>query len=452
MRQKLYFFISIFILFFPRLFMFAQETSIIDKQRDIIRYGTETEIANLIATLRKDNATYLNDELITIANITKNVKILTGVFSFFTEQNKSGLEQKAIEIIQNRYDEQKETVRSAIEYVGAIKAQAALKSLQDILNTEDKSFINSAIRSIGKIASSSSAHQKKDIADFLINFYKTKELSDDDKNAIIYALGETGVSETIDFIADIATNPDERPFRKMTALEALGKIRDEKGLNAIIQGAQDSDPNVRASAISSLGSFSDKKVEPLILEAFRDSFYKTRLAAAKAAEERALASAIPYLKFRAANDEVAAVKEASVKALGKIANNEAIAALVELFSKKNSPDTIKIMAAQMLMSIDATKYGPDIIKSYQEAKQQKQKTLQAGLAKVLGEGKSSNLKNLAQELLRSTDVVELSYGLQLVKNNQFTDLEELIRPLLDEKKYGSLAIKAKETLEAMNLK
>lgn len=432
--------------------MFAQETSIIDKQRDIIRYGTETEIANLIATLRKDNATYLNDELITIANITKNVKILTGVFSFFTEQNKSGLEQKAIEIIQNRYDEQKETVRSAIEYVGAIKAQAALKSLQDILNTEDKSFINSAIRSIGKIASSSSAHQKKDIADFLINFYKTKELSDDDKNAIIYALGETGVSETIDFIADIATNPDERPFRKMTALEALGKIRDEKGLNAIIQGAQDSDPNVRASAISSLGSFSDKKVEPLILEAFRDSFYKTRLAAAKAAEERALASAIPYLKFRAANDEVAAVKEASVKALGKIANNEAIAALVELFSKKNSPDTIKIMAAQMLMSIDATKYGPDIIKSYQEAKQQKQKTLQAGLAKVLGEGKSSNLKNLAQELLRSTDVVELSYGLQLVKNNQFTDLEELIRPLLDEKKYGSLAIKAKETLEAMNLK
>jgi HEAT repeat protein len=432
--------------------MVAQETSIIDKQRDIIRYGTETEIANLITTLKKDNATYLNDELIKIAQATKNVKILTGVFSFFAEQNKSGLEQRAIEIIKNRYDEQKETVRSAIEYVGTVKNQDALQPLQNILDTNDISFINSTIKAIGKIASSSSIQQKKDIAEFLINFYKTKDPLDDDKNAVLYALGEIGISETIDFIADIATNPDERPFRKMTALEALGKIKDEKGLNAIMQGAQDSDPNVRASAIAALGPFNSKKVESTILEAFRDSYYKTRIAAARAAEERSLATAVPYLKFRAANDEVAAVKEASVKALGKIANGEAIDALVELFSKKNNPDTIKIAAAQMLMSIDASKYSSDIIKSYQEAKQQKQKALQAGLVKVLGEGKAGNLKSLAQELLQSTDVVELSYGLQLAKNNQFYDLEELIRPLLDEKKYGSLAIKAKETLDAMNLK
>jgi len=439
------------ILLFCSQFLFSEDMSLTDKQRDIIRYGTETEIANLITKLKKENATYLNDELIAIVKKTKNVKILTGVFSFFADQNKTGLETKAIEIIQNRYDEQKETVRSAINYVGSVKALDALKSLQEILETDDKTFINSAIRAMGKIAGSCSEQDKKHLKDFLINYYKTKDPTDDDKNAIIYTLGETGLSETVDFIADIATNPDERPFRRMAALEALGKIKDKKGLDALLKGVQDPDPNVRASAVSALGPFSGKRVEDTIVEAFRDSFYKTRLAAAKAAGERKLESAVPYLKFRAANDEVLSVKEASVKALGKINSPKAISALVDLFNQKNSPDSIKITAAEMLMSIDGATYSPDIIKSYQDAKQQKQKALQAGLAKVLGEGKAGNLKSLAKDFLGSTDVVELSYGLQLVKNNTFTELADMVKPLLDEKKYGSLARKARETLDALGI-
>ncbi|HON13266.1 MAG TPA: HEAT repeat domain-containing protein [Treponema sp.] len=448
MLRKPLFFILCLLLISP---LFSEEQSLMDKQRDIIRYGTETEIANLIATLKKDNATYLNDELIKIVKVTQNVKILTGVFSFFADQNKSGLEERAVEIIQNRYDEQKETVRSAIDYVGAVKAQEALKPLQDILETEDKSFINSAIRAMGKIGSNSSTEDKKKLLDFLMNYYKTKDPADDDKNAILFALGETGLAEAVDFISDIATNPDERPFRRMTALESLGKIKDSRGLDAIIKGVKDSDPNVRASAISVLGPFSGKEVENTILEAFRDSFYKTRLAAAKAAGERKLSSAVPYLKFRAENDEVVAVKEAAVKALGQIANAEASSALFDLFNKKNTPDAIKVVSAEMLMSIDGAKYSPDIIRVYQEAKQQKQKALQSGLAKVLGDGRATNLKNIAKELLGSTDVVELAYGLQLVKNNHFTDLVDLIKPLLDEKKYGSLAQKARETIDALGL-
>lgn len=452
MMQKIGVFLLIWL--FPAFFLYSEtgEKTLEEKQRDIIRYGTETEIANLIATLKNEKATYLNDELAQIAKDSKNVKIITGVFTFFTEQNRSGLESKAIELIQNRYDEQKEAVRSAIEYVGAVKAKDSIKYLQDILNTDDKSFLNSAIRALGKIIGSLPEDKKKDIADYLMNYYKTKEPVDDDKNAIIFALGESGLEDTIDFIADIATNPDERPFRKMTALEALGKIKDKKGLNAIFKGSQDTDPNVRASAIAALGPFSGEKVDEAIIGAFRDSFYKTRLAAAKAAGERKLAAAVPYLRFRAANDEVVAVKEASVRALGQIGNTEAVAALLDLFRQKNIQDQIKIVTAEMLLTHDAEKYGQEIIKSYQDAKQQKQKVLQAGLAKVLSDAKAHSLKSLARDLLASTDIVELSYGLQLAKNNNFTDLADMIKPLRDEKKYGSLARRAKETLETFGIR
>lgn len=422
-----------------------------EKQREIIQYGTETEIANLVASLKKDNATYLNNDLIKLAQISNNAHILTGVFSFFTDLAQTGLETKAIELIQNRYDEQKEVVRSAIDYVGSVKAVEAIKPLQDIIDTEDKSFINSAIRAIGKIAGTDRVSNKQEIVAYLINYYKSGDPIDDDKNALIVSLGEIGSAESVDFIAAIATNADERPFRRMTALEALGKIKDQKGLPAILQGIQDSDPNVRATAVAALGPFTDKKVEDAILEAFRDSFYKTRIAAAKAAGDRKLVSAVPYLRFRSRNDEVPGVREASIKALGQIANAEAISVLIDLFKQKNNPDTIKIISAEMLMTIDAGTYSPEIINSYEEAKQQKQKPLQNGLAKVLSNGKSEDLKNLAKQFLTSTDVVEQSYGLQLAKNNRFSDLADLIKPLTDEKKYGSLARRARETLDALGI-
>jgi hypothetical protein len=46
-----------------------------------IRYGTETEIASLIEALHSEGADYLDDELIKVAETTRNRNILKGVFT-----------------------------------------------------------------------------------------------------------------------------------------------------------------------------------------------------------------------------------------------------------------------------------------------------------------------------------------------------------------------------------
>ena len=67
-----------------------------------LRFGTETEIANLIQTLKNEKVSNLDNELIEIANNTRNRNILTGIFAFFGETEKKGLEKRAIKAITDR--------------------------------------------------------------------------------------------------------------------------------------------------------------------------------------------------------------------------------------------------------------------------------------------------------------------------------------------------------------
>ncbi|MCL2810049.1 MAG: hypothetical protein FWD24_08335, partial [Treponema sp.] len=78
------FLVFFFLLSFP---LFAQQ-DVEATRRDTIQYGTETEIASLIQSLRTENADYLDDELMVLIETSKNQRILTGVFGFFGEREK----------------------------------------------------------------------------------------------------------------------------------------------------------------------------------------------------------------------------------------------------------------------------------------------------------------------------------------------------------------------------
>ncbi|WP_461248549.1 HEAT repeat domain-containing protein, partial [Treponema sp. R6D11] len=108
---------------------------------------------------------------------------------------------------------------------------------------------------------------------------------------VIAAIGATGSSAGIEFLTEIATNPDERIPLRMAALGALSQIGDPKGLDAITSCISAKDPNLRSSAVAALGPFTGSAVENAIFDAFRDSYYRTRIAAAQASRDRKLASA-----------------------------------------------------------------------------------------------------------------------------------------------------------------
>jgi HEAT repeat protein len=441
--------------------------SLEEQRLDVIRYGTETELAALIKNLRSEllnssmpageengspeqdssGETPLDRALKEVAETTKNRSILSGIFSFFADRKRDGLEERAIRALEERDDEAVETVLAAIDYLGKLEVPSASAPLTEILNGEESRFLNAAIRALGRSAKKGDPEKT---ALYLVEYYENRNPGDENRREIITALGETASTKAVPFLSEIVENNDERVPLRMAALGSLAKIGGEDGLPAILNAAASTDPNVRSSAIGALGPFDGEKVDSAIIEAFRDSYYRTRLAAAQAARERKLAGAVPFLRYRSEHDEIPAVRDESIKALAAIGTGETEEVLGTLFEDRKNSDRVRILAGEMLLAGDSAEYVERVIAELEEAKTKNQTALYNGFLRILGQAKTARLEGLAKRFFDSGGVVEKSYAIDICSNNGFRSLEEEIRKLLDSK-IPSLSRKSKTLLEKWGL-
>jgi len=429
--------------------VYAQDAS----RLETIKYGTETEIASLIQTLRNEKAEYLDDELVVLIENTRNQKILSGVFAFFGEREKSGLEERAIRAIDERDEEANETVLSAIEYLGKVKHSQAVPVIMRILDTEERRFLNTSFRALGRCASADS-EAADEAADFLIDFYTYRDPGDDNRREVIIAIGASGSAKGVPLLCEIASNDDERIPLRIAALDSLSKIGDPGGLETILNCVSVNDPNVRSAAVGALGPFSGEEVDKAILDAFRDSYYRTRIAAAQASRDRRFAEAVPYLKYRAERDEVPNVKDEAIRALGAIANEESIEILKSLFLERKGSDRIRLLSAEMLMKNAAAENLGKLIVELDDAKTKNQTALYNGFLKVIGEtvvnGDKELMESITRRFLRNGGVIEKSYGLDMAVNNSLTELSAEIKAVTDDRNV-SLANKAQRTAQRLGI-
>ena len=428
----------------------AQNTAVIENQRRIntLRFGTETEIATLIQTLRSENDASMDDALLELVETSRNRNILNGILSFFGEREKKGLEDRAIRIIEERDFEADDTVLSAIDYLGRVNASTAAKVLEELIDAGENRFLNNAIRAFGRAGKEN--EESDNIAQFLLDYYFDGNPNNENQREIIIALGETGSALGLSFLSDIVNDPDERTVLKMAALEALSKIGNPRGLDAVIAAVSDSDPNVRSSAIAALGPFSNEEADRAILEGFRDSFFRSRLGAAQAAGRRKLEAAVPFLQFRAENDEVPAVRDEAIRALGAIWNTEAAVILEDLFFQRSNSDRVRILAGEMLILNASEQFTSRIISELDESRARSQTALYNGILGTLGPAKSPDLEDLARRFFNSGTVIEKTLALDITGNNNFLSLEEEIRSLLNESN-PTLVRRAQSTLLRMGL-
>ena len=443
----------LFFLLFIFLSFFAYAQGVEVSRRATIQYGTETEIAALIQALKNENADYLDDDLIVLVETTRNQSVLTGVFGFFGEREKSGIEERAIRAIVERDYETSETVLSAIEYLGRVKYAQAAPVFMELLDTEERRFLNTAFRAIGR-ASSSDSVLADETAEFLIDFYTYRNPGNDSQREIITAVGAAGSLKGVSFLAEIASNTDERITLRIAALDALSKIGDADGLDAILGCISTNDPNVRSAAVAALGPFSGDAVDKAILDAFRDSYYRTRIAAAQASRDRRLAAAVPYLKYRAEHDEVPNVKDEAIRALGAIGSQEAIEVIDGLFSERKNSDRVRLIAAEMLMKNAAAGNLGRLIAELEDARTNNQTALYNGFLRVIGEtvvgGDTAEMENVARRFLQNGSLMEKLYGLDMAANNNLVRLADDIKSLVSDRN-ESLARRARRTAERLGI-
>lgn len=173
-------------------------------------------------------------------------------------------------------------------------------------------------------------------------------------NGLVVERACTGLGDIADTSATLALariSGHRRWQVREQSLDALGKIKDQRGLEAVMTGFRDSVGNVRKAAVVTAGRLVQESTIPALVGMFTDSFYGARLMAAEALLSMDTATVIAVLtdSVKSSAPEIGHV---ACLVLGKLATTEAQELLL---LQTNSPDPQRrAHAAVALIAADPT--------------------------------------------------------------------------------------------------
>ena len=237
------------------------------------------------------------------------------------------------------YDELR---KSAVEALGEIGNDQAIKPLITTFNNPGVFVKMSAVEALGKIGNEQAIKllitALKDPEDTLFNGI----------SHVAGALGKIGNEQAIKPLITALEDSNDDVDRS-SAARALGEIGNDQAVEPLITALEDSNDDVRKYAAYALGNIgNDQAIEPLLITALEDSNDDVRKYAAYALGNIGNDQAIKSL-ITALEDPNNDVRKYAAEALGNIGNDQAVKPLITAL--KDSNDDVRKYAAEALGNI-----------------------------------------------------------------------------------------------------
>ena len=402
-----------------------------ENNRKIIKYGLPSEIGELLDKLTENDDPRFTDDIYDLFQNTSNASIKEKVLKYFTKIEDPCLEDFAVNLINDPYDEKKDLVSATFKYIQTVKTKEALPAVITILEVENEDYFNDALATIGEIGS------KKE-AKFIADYLDRPDLSDAQRQTLMRTLGKMKALNTWSKVVEILEDEDENSFVRMYAAEALGLMEKEEGVPVLVRAYSASDPNLRQYVIKGLSHFPNVvESKSLIIQAIRDEHWRVRQEAINVCKENSFTEAIPYLIFRADKDSEKVIKNASMDAIAAINTKEGNDYLVSIITNKKSGDSSKQKAAEVLLK--AGNAGQKEILELAEScvNDDKKKNLRYSIGKELAKNSRPEFEKICSLYLASKDTTTIGIGLDMYKNCRFSSVEEQMRTIEKDKKANS---------------
>ena len=401
-----------------------------EKRRDTIRFGLESEIGDLIDELVKKEDVRYADDIYDLFQDTKNPSLKEKALSYFATLKDPCLEDFAVFILDDPYDEKQSTVNACFDYVKAVKTKEAVAPVLNLLESENEEYFNQCLDTLGKVGGS-------DEAVYLTEYLDREDLSVPQKQALVRTLGELQATETYDKLVEIAQDKDENTFMRMYSAEAIGAMGNPDAVPVLLELYEDTDPNMRIYVIKGLSHFpQDADARKVIVQGIRDSYYKVRLEAIGVTKEQGIAAAVPYLIHRAKNDPERVVKDATYPVIAGLNTKEGNDFLVsQITDKKVSDNTKAKVAAALLAENNAgTKEILALAKEIvdDDMKNNPRKSLRYALGKEFAKYKRSEFADICADYLKSKDVATQGTGLDIYNKGKYSSVEADVRRLAEQ--------------------
>lgn len=415
-----------------------------EKNPDILKFGLEEDISELLDKMTRDKDVRFSDDVYDLFQETKSNVLREKILRYFSAIEDPCLEDFAVEILDDPYDEKKSVVDACFSYVQSVKTKEAVPAAKKLLESDDESYFQNAIETLGKVGGAGEAV-------YLSKYIDNEDLSLAQRQSLVRALGSLHAAETYDKLVELAEDEDENSFVRQYSAEAIGEMGKDDAVPVLVNLFESEDPNLRASAIKALSNFSDSESKKTIVQGVKDSHLKVRNAAIDAVKKLKIASADEYLIYRAKNDREPSVKKSCYSALASLGTGKGDEYLFSELENKKTGDNTKLEIATALLNENQKGAKQIASLAAETVKDDRRKQLRYALGKLMAKYDNSAFSDVCLLYIQNKDVSTIGTGLDIYAKGRYSNCDSAVRELaekadLNAKSKNQMAIKAAKIL------
>jgi HEAT repeat protein len=416
--------------------------SIQEERREVLRFGIETEIIDLLSVLKGEKETALDEDILELFKSLPGQRLLKEIFDYFRVSKNPAAETKAHEFIDSFDGNRPELIITILEYLSEIKTSSPADKIYPLLDARDHRISAAAVKYLGRKGTDESA-------DLLIDRFSRENTTTQDKGDIILALGELKSKSALPLLTKILDDEDEDLTLRRFACDALGKIGDLSALPSIKNALESKDNLLRAYGVYALGNFPGKETEESLISYLRDSFPRVRELAAQKLGELKTENAADILIFRARRDPEKRVKTASFRALSLIGGEKPISFLTGFLEDERNPTEFRLLAAGELIEKHPEAGSSAALKVMEQEWKKDNSQLLDGICKTLSQQEFSAFAPHYEKMLDHKSFIIQIYGIRGIQKNRLTGLKSRIEEFSKEKYHPQLRKHALAAMESL---
>ncbi len=414
--------------------------------RDMLRFGIDSEVIELLPTLTENREVLLEPEVLRVFERSINPRLRRAALRYFTDLELTGAIDAVVELLGDIQDIADDLVLDAILYLSTVETDdrddvAVL--FHELARSRRATVAGAAVRAIGKTG------DERDV-DVLLDLFDERTTPIAVRQSLVLALGELRTPRAVDRLISVLGRLDDDPTLRNYAADALGKIGDERAVDALRVSLGSPDALHRAYAVNALGYFDAPEVPDMLEEALRDSFWRVRVAALDAAGRRKEADLLPAVIYRARRDPETRVRLDAIAAIAGIATPDAWDFLRSQFVDERVAPDIRRAILHQLVEHNAVESLPTIREVVQKEWASERPTMLEYTTRVLSTAKLPEASDIFVRLLDHPNFVLRIYGVRGIALNGLEQYKDRIREISEnETEHASVRRNAAAELERM---
>jgi HEAT repeat protein len=416
--------------------------SLAEERREIIKYGLETEIIDLLAALKNEKNSDFVDEFAGVLASRPGVKTAQEIFSYLGAMGSGKGVPSAEKYLEDYENQPREIIIAVLRYLAEEEDHSFPEKIYPLLASANPQLAAAAVRYLGK-------KRPEGASEKLLELFSKEETSQALRGEVILALGEMKAQDAVAFLTSLLEDEDEDMTLRRYACDSLGRIGDEKALPAIRAALNSSDNFLRSYAVSSLGYFSGEENAGVLVEALRDSFPRVRELAAERLGDMEYENAVDILIYRARKDPEKRVRQAAFRSLSKIGTSEAVSFLQEFLEGERNPGDLRSLAAEELTDTHPAAMAQSAARVMAKEWAKDRSPILDVICRLLSQKEYSGFDDLYKRMLGHTNFIIQIYGVRGVQKNHVTGLKTELEALSAEGRHPQLRKNALSALEGL---